>query len=241
MSVGVGEAAERLGVSAQRVRAMIAAGDLPAERVGHAWVINEADVARPRRRSAGRPMSARMAGAFLVLASGVRPQVMPSELSRLRRRLAHLASESRAPDGDPADLLRGWMGRRAERLALSVHAADIKDVLADERIHASGLSHPVAAMSGAPVVEGYVHRDAVNSLIKNHFMVPAKVQAQGNIVLHVVDELPPVSPVLIAADLADYRADREDRQAKSILDDHFTMIATTINKVATQHLKGNHP
>lgn len=222
MSVGVREAAARLGISAQRVRALIASGSLPAERVGHAWVINEADIARPRRRSAGRPMSARMAGAFLILAAGMRPQVMPSEMSRLRQRLLQLADESRSPNGEPSDMLRAWMSQRAERLALSIHASDIKDVLADQRIQASGVSHPFAAMSGAPIAEGYVHLDDADSLIEDHFMVPAKVPAQANVVLHVVSELPPVSRVLVAADLADYRADREDRQAKSILDDHFS-------------------
>ena len=38
-------------------------------------------------------------------------------------------------------------------------------------------------------------------------------------------DLSALCPVLIAADLADYRADREDRQAKSILDGHFASQA----------------
>lgn len=53
----VAESAAILGVSPARVRALIAAGLLPARKVGRAWILQERDVesrldARPR---AGRP------------------------------------------------------------------------------------------------------------------------------------------------------------------------------------------
>src|SRR5215207_5866753 len=154
MVIGVEKAASILGVSPQRVRAMIAAGNIPAERVGRAWVISEAEIARPRRRSAGRPMSARMANAFLRVAADEQPAVAGSELTRLLRRLRQLADESHSPDGDPADLLRAWMSERANRLALSVHPSDVGEILRDDRIQLSGVSHALAAMSGAPIAEG---------------------------------------------------------------------------------------
>ena len=55
--LSVAESAERLGVSPARVRALIKAGQLPAEKNGRAWVLREEDVlqrvvSRPR---AGRP------------------------------------------------------------------------------------------------------------------------------------------------------------------------------------------
>lgn len=55
--LSVAESAERLGVSPARVRALIKAGQLPAEKSGRAWVLREEDVlhravSRPR---AGRP------------------------------------------------------------------------------------------------------------------------------------------------------------------------------------------
>lgn len=46
--IGVSEAAERLGVSRQRVLQMIADGRMPAQRVGRSWSINEVDVSRRR-------------------------------------------------------------------------------------------------------------------------------------------------------------------------------------------------
>src|SRR5215468_4243564 len=49
------EAAERLGVTATRIRAMILAGRLPAERFGRAHVIQESDLKLVQDRAPGRP------------------------------------------------------------------------------------------------------------------------------------------------------------------------------------------
>lgn len=53
--VSVSQAAEMLGVSRQRVLAIIASGLLPAQRLGHAWMIKRRDVAKMPRRNRGRP------------------------------------------------------------------------------------------------------------------------------------------------------------------------------------------
>lgn len=55
------EAAERLGVTATRVRAMIAAGRLPAERFGPVYVIREADLKLVEGRKVGRPSTKKAA------------------------------------------------------------------------------------------------------------------------------------------------------------------------------------
>jgi excisionase family DNA binding protein len=49
------QAADRLGVSRQRLHALIQAGRLPAERLGHAWIIRAADLAAFTPRPPGRP------------------------------------------------------------------------------------------------------------------------------------------------------------------------------------------
>jgi len=49
------EASEKLGVNGQRVRALIAAGRLPAQKVGRDWVIREKDLAKVADRKVGRP------------------------------------------------------------------------------------------------------------------------------------------------------------------------------------------
>jgi excisionase family DNA binding protein len=50
------EAAERLGVTSTRIRAMIIAGRLPAEKFGHVHMIREEDLALVADRKPGRPV-----------------------------------------------------------------------------------------------------------------------------------------------------------------------------------------
>lgn len=49
------EAAARLNVSVRRVQALIAAGRLPAEKIGNSYAICEADLAPLNGRKNGRP------------------------------------------------------------------------------------------------------------------------------------------------------------------------------------------
>lgn len=63
------EAAHRLGVSTQRLRQLIAAGDIRAERHGHVWAVDPVsanDYGRRRRPTAGRSLSPTMAWAALL-------------------------------------------------------------------------------------------------------------------------------------------------------------------------------
>lgn len=53
--IGTMEAAERLKLSVRRVQALIAAGRLPAERVGNSFAIRESDLKTLEGRKAGRP------------------------------------------------------------------------------------------------------------------------------------------------------------------------------------------
>ena len=49
------EAADRLGVTSARIRAMIIAGRLPAEKFGHVHMVREEDLALVANRKPGRP------------------------------------------------------------------------------------------------------------------------------------------------------------------------------------------
>lgn len=55
MNLTTKQAAERLGVSEQRVRALIASGRLKAAKFGNAHSIHERDLAVVATRTAGRP------------------------------------------------------------------------------------------------------------------------------------------------------------------------------------------
>lgn len=195
---------------------MIADGRLPAQRVGKSWAIIEADIAR-RRVPVGRPLSMGMARGFLDLAAGIRPDLSSRDISRLRVNMARLVREVKF-DGDPAGLLRSWLPRRALRREMSVAEADLPDVLADDRFVMSGVSDKRAGMSSPRTGEGYVAEQAARKVFGDHFVVEAEDRAGANLVVHVAAVVPPISPVVIAADLSDYRAGREDRQAKMVLE-----------------------
>jgi excisionase family DNA binding protein len=49
------EVAERLGVTQQRVQAMIKDGRLPAQKMGRDWFVNEEDLKLVEDRKPGRP------------------------------------------------------------------------------------------------------------------------------------------------------------------------------------------
>lgn len=53
--IGTKEAAEKLGVSQQRIQALIKDGRLPAKLVGRDYIINEDDLELVRERKTGRP------------------------------------------------------------------------------------------------------------------------------------------------------------------------------------------
>ena len=53
--IGTREAAERLGVSQQRVQALIRDEKLPAQKVGRDWLIDEKDLELVKERKVGRP------------------------------------------------------------------------------------------------------------------------------------------------------------------------------------------
>lgn len=216
MSIGVSEAAERLEVSRQRVLRMIADGRLPAQRVGKSWAINEADIAR-RRVPVGRPLSIDMTRGFLNLAAGTRPDLSPRDISRLRVNMARLVREVKS-EGDPASLLRSWLPHRALRREMSVAEADLPEALADDRFVISGVSDKRAGMSSPRMGEGYLEEQVTRKFFDDHFVVEADEPARANLIVHIATDVPPISPVVIAADLSDYRAGREDRQARVALE-----------------------
>lgn len=86
----VSEAAERLGLHESRVRALIQAGELPAERAGRTLLLRRSDVSafQARRRPRGRPLPAENAWAVLAELAGDTPEWVPrSSLYRLRSRM----------------------------------------------------------------------------------------------------------------------------------------------------------
>jgi hypothetical protein len=96
------EYADEHGISPRRVRALAAAGRIPAHRVGTAWVIE--DGARHEASHAPRPMGARMRQLLL---RALRDQSLVGLTGPDRIRVARHLGALRAAD-EPAALLRAW-------------------------------------------------------------------------------------------------------------------------------------
>jgi len=60
--ISTAEAAKRLGITANRVRAMIEAKRLKATKVGNVWLIDPKDLDAVKNRKVGRPRKARNSG-----------------------------------------------------------------------------------------------------------------------------------------------------------------------------------
>jgi len=91
------DAAARLGVSVERVRQLVAAGDLPGVRFGNAWAVPQAAVAARRHQSnrRGRPLGPRRAWAE-ILAGGIDLTAVSRYKHRARRRRGQLGPGDRA-------------------------------------------------------------------------------------------------------------------------------------------------
>ncbi len=183
----VAQAAEDLGISAQRVRALIAAGELPARRIGAQWVVDGYAV---RRRAEGarlhaRPFSSRNAWAALALAAGEKPVgVDAAAISRLRRRLRSDGLSAMAP----------LLVRRARRVPLRVHPGERDRLLADPALVLGGAA--AASRVGLGLIapesaEAYVPAPEFEGVVKRHAL---RRSANPNVLLRVVDGPWPFSP-----------------------------------------------
>src|SRR3546814_12199356 len=112
MELLVPDAADRLGVSAGRVRDLIRSGDLPARQVAGRWFIDAADIEAAKGRPAGRPLSPRMAwGLISMVESGDAAALDRAERSKLRRRLRALPSPDQVADRQTGGEGTGGVGR----------------------------------------------------------------------------------------------------------------------------------
>lgn len=210
MDVSVAEAAEALGVSRRRVRALAEAGELPARRVGRAWVI-ELDPRLPSRPP-GRRLSARSAWAVLGLGHEA---LSRSERQRARERQERLA-----------DLPPQALVRRADVHRLVAHPAALRRLEDDPRIVLGGVS--AAGHHGADVIavgrlEGYVRADELDDVRRTYALRRPADGERANLVLRVPAPAWPFAdgeryaprPV-VAADLREAGDERSIRAARGL-------------------------
>jgi excisionase family DNA binding protein len=218
--LSVAEAAKALDLSVRRVRALIDAGAIPAERIGRAWVLSRDAVDRfaRRHRRRGRRLSSENAWALLALLSGEEPaSVEAPAMSRLRRY---------ARDREWRLELLEHAEPRAKVLPLWMPADDLRK-LAEYPLVRSGLSARDAISrldvvpQGDEPLDAYADEDVAEEVL--HRFLPEEDAANPNVILRVVKGGPPVRgdeevplPV-VAADLLDHDDPRVRRAAERAL------------------------
>lgn len=217
MPVGLREAAERLGVSQRRVRVMIAAGQLDAEKVQGRWLVEPGSLERvlaiPRRD--GPPWSPVLAWAYLQYLDGD-----PHALDGLSRVSRHRVRQ-RASAALALDELAALALRRAETWRCRAHPSVVNDLL-HAGVH-SGLSAAEALGVGLGIRSGehadvYLPSSRAQQLVGELGLVPARGPDVNAIVRAVPDaawrlDHRAVAPLLaVALDLAEH-GDPRSREA----------------------------
>jgi excisionase family DNA binding protein len=216
-AVPASDAARLLGLSLQRVRALIAEGELPGQKVAGRWFVDRSAVERRVRdpKLSGRPYSPAHAWGLIALAEGENPKWLdPSNRSRLRRLLREQGLQDILPS----------LARRGRRLELRAHASDLLRIEAEPNVVRSGVSaaseHRLEIVAPG-VLEAYVPARRLSQLERRYRLKPS---ADANLILHVVDGPWPfasdrrVAPRLAAVlDLLDHDDERSRRAAQRAL------------------------
>lgn len=198
------QAARELGVTRRRVQAFVDAGQLPAERAGHQWMISADSVrwfnhVRPLRR--GRPLSAD--GAW-------------SEIDEAASGRARLWSR------DELDRFRREVRPRASHRQLYIHPGLRSRLAAGSMLGGRDAVSMIAPVDSDDVMDAYVSHSASDSLVAALHGVDAS--RNPNLWLHVVpdavwDNLSAGGQRTVGAWVAwcDLE-DRRDRAADTLLD-----------------------
>ena len=215
--MSTGEVAQRLGVSRTVVARLIADGSLPAEKVGHSWVVDADDVRRvaDARRGRARPMSPRMAAGFLdVMAMaegdpgvGHFRSISATERHRLRARLDRLVAAN-----EPAKLLRSWLSKRhlIHRFTMRGSADEI---LQQYRWAAARALHPRLGLAMGSVIDLHLTQQGARGLVEDFWL---EQDPRGPVRIHVEEE-PRVDLAAALADVADLGGPREDNAIAEVI------------------------
>jgi excisionase family DNA binding protein len=167
----VREAAERLEVSPVAVRQQIAAGQIPAVKRGRDWLVDERAVERMCRQPAGRgrPLSAPLAWAVLLLASG------DSDAADQVAGRARYRSRSRAWLRDRP--LRNHAPRLRERAVVEefdAHPSELRRIVARSDVLATGSSagDVIGLIGSASTVEVYAPASRRGAIVEGHALAP---------------------------------------------------------------------
>jgi excisionase family DNA binding protein len=184
-SLSVREAAARLDVSPVAVRQQIADGRLRAVKRGRDWWIDPRAVERMRRLPArsGRPLSAALAWAVLLLASGeegAADRVVQPPRYRTRAR-AWLREHSLSEEA-------GRLRARAAPEEFEAHPSELRRIAARTDVLLTGASAGgLVGLAGEPAtVEVYAPAGQREAIVREHALVPGAGSAR---IRWVADEI----------------------------------------------------
>jgi excisionase family DNA binding protein len=209
--LSVPDAAQMLGLSPDRVRAMAVHGQLGATKIGDRWLVERSavEVRRLKGGHSGRPFAAHNAWALLLLASGKTVEgIDPSVRSRLRRALRVDGLEKLAPR----------LGRRGESQCFDGHPGELRYLLEDPAFLRTGISaageHGFDLVAGQEA-DGYVAAGGLQKLVADHALSTVDFGA-GNVRIRVVtdkawDHLAGLELAPIAAVAIDLAEDNDPR------------------------------
>lgn len=178
--MGTTEAAERLGLSPQRVRALWHEGALSGQVMANRLLLDRASVLdlADRDRPATRPLSTRNAWTLLLMLAGEpSPWASASELSRLRSLVSNREENA----------LAALVRARARTVRLDGVAGASGYVLRDGKVVPSGatLAHRWTDLVVEGVAEVYATESAAKGLAERLRLWP---DPQGPIVVHAVPD-----------------------------------------------------
>ena len=206
--VTVSEAAERLGVLPQRVRALVQAGELAAVRAQGVWLIDADSLAR-RTLLADLGVTASSARPWSQTTVWVAMRALDDDgalLSQLDRK-ARYRLRRRLDDADPASLLAA-VRNRAGVVRVSVHPSRtdrLRELVVPSGITGAGMHG--FGLTGDDAVDGYLSAD---SLADARQALRVRDSDSGAHLLRVVDDehllqgLEVAPRLAVAADLLDH-------------------------------------
>lgn len=197
MRISAQKAAELLGVSRMQISRLVSAGEIRAERFGHALQVDLDSVHRYQdlRPGPGRPAS-------------------PA-------RAWELLHDARPGGLDELHALAVRVRRRSDRHELRVLPGSLERLLGDRRVVVSGAAaaaHAGAAVQDRPPYDIYVRRSDFGSLVEDHRM---RDSDEPNLIVRVVPddvwlfEHGHHAPMVVA--MVDMVDDRDDRSASEAL------------------------
>jgi excisionase family DNA binding protein len=217
------EAARRLEVSDHRVRALIAAGALNAERFAGRWAVDEqslAMLAARTRKTGHRPMAARVAWGAAALADGEScAWLTSSERSRLKRLMETGAG------------FDAWLARLARRasntLGFRVHDQNLEKFVEDRRVKSSwhSSSHMIGdrLFGGLELSNVWVSEKDVSALTTQYGLLRStqpnlRIRVSSPEILGAFESRSQVFRLIAAADLWDEGDSRSQQAARQSME-----------------------